>query len=111
MLGVNGALNQSLKCERPGRVFSNSGTRHFADQRRFELLIYSLHYDLCLYLNSLQAYDMNNDVFPIWGECLGLELISMLVAGRDLRVGQLDSGFFTDVDAKNISLTLNLPKG
>ncbi|XP_020622508.1 gamma-glutamyl hydrolase-like [Orbicella faveolata] len=54
-----------------------------------------------------KAYD-NNDVFPIWGECLGLELVSMLVAGRDLQVGQLDSGFFTNVDAKNISLTLNL---
>jgi len=50
-------------------------------------------------------------VFPIWGECLGLELVSMLVAGRDLQVGQLDSGFFTNVDAKNISLTLNLLTG
>ena len=35
----------------------------------------------------------------------------MLVAGRDLQVGQLDSGFFTNVDAKNISLTLNLLTG
>ena len=35
----------------------------------------------------------------------------MLVAGEDLRVGQLVSGFFTHVDAQNISLTLNLPIG
>lgn len=35
----------------------------------------------------------------------------MLIAGRDLRVGQLDPGFFTNVDAKNISLALNLPEG
>ena len=35
----------------------------------------------------------------------------MLVAGRDLRAGQSDPAFFTNVDAKNISLTLNLPKG
>ena len=65
----------------------------------------------CLYLNSFQAYDINGDVFPIWGECLGLELVSMLVAERDLRYGQLDSGFFTEVDAENISLALKLPKG
>ncbi|KAJ7372726.1 hypothetical protein OS493_018000 [Desmophyllum pertusum] len=58
---------------------------------------------------AIKAYD-NGDVFPIWGECLGLELISMLVAGRDMRRGQLDSEFFTDVNAENISLTLNLPK-
>lgn len=35
----------------------------------------------------------------------------MLIAGRDLRVGQLDPGFFANVDAKNISLALNLPEG
>ena len=35
----------------------------------------------------------------------------MLVAGRDLRIGQLDPEFFTDVNAKNVSLKLILPKG
>ncbi|KAL9956141.1 hypothetical protein ACROYT_G037577 [Oculina patagonica] len=60
--------------------------------------------------SGLKAYDKNGDVFPIWGECLGLELVSMLVARRNLRFGQLDSGFFTNVDAENISLALNLPK-
>ena len=35
----------------------------------------------------------------------------MLVAGRDLRIGQLDPEFFTDVDAQNVSLKLIPPKG
>ena len=34
----------------------------------------------------------------------------MLVAGRDLRVGQLDHEFFSEVDAKNVSLKLILPR-
>ena len=58
----------------------------------------------------LQAFD-NGDTFPIWAECLGLELISLVVSGRDLSLGQLDTEFFTEVDAKNISLPLILPKG
>ena len=87
--------------------FSHQRCQHFADERIFES---SVAFNLRIYLNSLQAYD-KNDVFPIWGECLGLELISMLVAEADLRVGQLESGFFTHVDAQNISLTLNLPIG
>ena len=91
------------------RDFRTGGVRHFADERSFESSI-AFTSTYVYYLNFSQAYD-NNDVFPIWGECLGLELVSMLVAGRDLRVGQVDSGFFTNVDAKNISLTLNLPIG
>lgn len=35
----------------------------------------------------------------------------MLVSGRDMKLGQLDTEVFTDVDAENISLPLNLPKG
>ncbi|CAH3127584.1 unnamed protein product [Pocillopora meandrina] len=58
---------------------------------------------------AMKAYD-KGDIFPIWGECLGLELLSMLVAGRDLRVGQLDHEFFSEVDAKNVSLKLILPR-
>ena len=59
----------------------------------------------------IQAFDNNGDVFPIWAECLGLELISLLVSKRDLSLGQLDKELFADVDAKNISLPLILPKG
>ena len=61
------------------------------------------------FLFPLQAYD-KGDIFPIWGECLGLELLSMLVAGRDSKLGQLDHEFFSEVDAKNVSLKLILPR-
>ena len=61
------------------------------------------------FLFPLQAYD-KGDIFPVWGEYLGLELLSMLVAGRDLNVGQLDHEFFSEVDAKNVSLKLILPR-
>ena len=57
-----------------------------------------------------QAYD-EGDIFPIWGECLGLELLSMLIAGRDFRKGQLDQELFSNVDAKNVGLKLILPRG
>jgi len=50
-------------------------------------------------------------VFPIWGECLGLELIAMIVSGRDLSLGQYDQSFLSITDARNISLKLDLPPG
>ena len=34
----------------------------------------------------LQAYD-EGDIFPIWGECLGLELLSMLVCWERFKSG------------------------
>ena len=88
--------------------------RHANPYRKFNFAIISeknvipisLHTD---FFSPLQAYD-KGDIFPIWGECLGLELLSMLVAGRDLRVGQLDHEFFSEVDAKNVSLKLILPR-
>ena len=58
----------------------------------------------------MQAFD-NGDVFPIWAECLGFELVSMLAAKRDLSSGIVDRKFFTKVDAQNISLPLHIPKG
>ena len=50
-------------------------------------------------------------MFPIWGECLGLELIAMIVSGRDLSLGQYDQSFLSITDARNISLKLDLPPG
>lgn len=58
---------------------------------------------------AMKAYD-KGDIFPIWGECLGLELLSMLISGCDLQVGQFDQDLFSDTDAKNVSLKLILPK-
>lgn len=58
-----------------------------------------------------QAYDETGEVFPIWGECLGFELIAMLVSGRDLSLGQYDQSFLSITDARNISLKLDLPAG
>ncbi|CAH3027331.1 unnamed protein product [Porites evermanni] len=57
----------------------------------------------------ISAFD-NGDVFPIWAECLGFELVSMLAAKRDLSSGIVDRKFFTKVDAQNISLPLHIPK-
>jgi len=50
-------------------------------------------------------------VFPIWGECLGLELIAMIVSGRDLSLGQYDQSFLSITDARNMSLKLDLLPG
>ena len=50
-------------------------------------------------------------MFPIWGECLGLELIAMLVSGRDLSLGQYDQSLLSITDARNVSLKLDLPSG
>ncbi|XP_044185077.1 gamma-glutamyl hydrolase-like [Acropora millepora] len=58
---------------------------------------------------ALKAF-ANGDVFPIWAECLGFELVSMLVSKADLSLGQFGTSLFTDVLAKNISLSLILPK-
>ena len=58
----------------------------------------------------MEAFD-KGDVFPIWAECLGLELVSILVGKGNMRLGQLDTKLFSPVDAANISLPLILPKG
>jgi len=56
-----------------------------------------------------KAYDDTGEVFPIWGECLGLELIAMLVGERNISLGQYDESLFSLTDARNISLKLDLP--
>ncbi|XP_067043104.1 gamma-glutamyl hydrolase-like [Acropora muricata] len=58
---------------------------------------------------ALKAFT-NGDVFPIWAECLGFGLVSMLVSKSDLSLGQFGTSLFTDVQARNISLSLILPK-
>ena len=68
---------------------------------RFNVLIVVFH----------QAYDDKREVFPIWGECLGLELVAMLVGERNMNVGQYDESLFSLTDARNISLKLDLPSG
>jgi len=57
-----------------------------------------------------QAND-KGDVFPIWGECLGLELIVLLVSGRGVTAGQYDSKLFDEVDARSLFLPLSLVGG
>ncbi|KAJ7339368.1 hypothetical protein OS493_005762 [Desmophyllum pertusum] len=37
---------------------------------------------------AIKAYDEKGEVFPIWGECLGLELVAMIISGRNLSLGQ-----------------------
>ena len=58
-----------------------------------------------------QAYDETGDVFPIWAECLGFELIALIVGGRELKFGQYDQSFLSLTDARNISLKLILSPG
>lgn len=60
---------------------------------------------------AVKAYDETGDVFPIWAECLGFELISLIVSGRNLRFGQYDQSFLSLTDARNISLKFVLPSG
>ncbi|KAK3728629.1 hypothetical protein QZH41_011706, partial [Actinostola sp. cb2023] len=50
----------------------------------------------------------NGSVFPIWAECLGLELIALLASGRGLAKGQYDTSMFDYVYAKNITAPIRL---
>ena len=89
-------------------MFNKKNTKKY---KAFEILLLAcvtaVVAQMCIYL---QAFD-NGDIFPIWAECLGLELVSLLVGKRNLSLGQFDTEFFTEVDAQNISLPLILPKG
>ncbi|KAJ7386645.1 hypothetical protein OS493_006631 [Desmophyllum pertusum] len=58
---------------------------------------------------AIKAYDVKGEVFPIWGECLGLELVAMIISGRNLSLGQYDQSFLSLTDTWNISLKLDLP--
>ena len=49
-----------------------------------------------------QAND-NGDYFPLWGTCLGFELLSVLTSGTD--------SVLSAVDAENISLSLDFVPG
>ena len=49
-----------------------------------------------------QAND-NGDYFPLWGTCLGFELLSVLTSGTD--------AVLSAVDAENISLPLDFVPG
>ena len=48
-----------------------------------------------------QANDAG-DFFPIWGTCMGMQLLTVLVAGESL---------LTNTTAENIALPLNLTEG
>lgn len=52
---------------------------------------------LCVF----QANDAG-DFFPIWGTCMGMQLLTVLVAGENL---------LTNTTAENIALPLNLTEG
>lgn len=68
--------------------------------------------DLCPIVHlQLQAHDQTGEVFPIWAECLGLELLALLIGERDVNKGQYDESLFSLTDARNISLRLELPSG
>ncbi|KAM7425690.1 hypothetical protein ABFA07_022910 [Porites harrisoni] len=58
---------------------------------------------------ATKAYDQTGEVFPIWAECLGLELLALLIGERDVSKGQYDESLFSLTDARNISLRLELP--
>ncbi|XP_048576022.1 gamma-glutamyl hydrolase isoform X1 [Nematostella vectensis] len=48
--------------------------------------------------------------FPIWAECLGLELIALLASGRGLARGQYDTELLDRTDSKIYSKPLNISK-
>ena len=48
-----------------------------------------------------QAMDAG-DYFPVWGTCLGFELLTTIVGGE---------GILSQVDAENYSIPLNLTSG
>uniref|UniRef100_H3BHD7 folate gamma-glutamyl hydrolase n=2 Tax=Latimeria chalumnae TaxID=7897 RepID=H3BHD7_LATCH len=50
------------------------------------------------YSLAIKAYD-SGDYFPIWGTCLGLQLLTVLTAGKNL---------LTNTSTENIALALNL---
>lgn len=59
------------------------------------------HFRPLLCLCVFQANDAG-DFFPIWGTCMGLQLLTVLVAGENL---------LTNTAAENIALPLNLTGG
>ncbi|XP_076443116.1 gamma-glutamyl hydrolase-like [Babylonia areolata] len=55
-----------------------------------------------LYNLTLQAFDGSGEVFPLWGTCLGFELLNTITAGKNL---------LQKTDAENITLPLDFAPG
>ena len=58
---------------------------------------------LYYYLLNQQAND-NGDHFPVWGTCLGFELLAFIASGNDNSV-------LSPTDATNLSLPLKFTEG
>lgn len=54
-----------------------------------------------LYRSAIKA-NQNGDYFPLWGTCLGFQLLTALATGKDL---------MTEFDAENLMLPLNFSDG
>ena len=52
----------------------------------------------------IQQANDNGDYFPVWGTCLGFELLAFIVAGNDNSV-------LSATDATNLSLPLEFTEG
>ncbi|EDO33450.1 predicted protein [Nematostella vectensis] len=52
--------------------------------------------------------NLKGEVFPVWAECLGLELISMIISGVSLNHGQYKNNLLHYTDARNLLLPLKL---
>ncbi|XP_033630319.1 gamma-glutamyl hydrolase-like [Asterias rubens] len=53
------------------------------------------------YEMSIKSFDENEDYFLVWGECLGIQLLTMITAEEDL---------LTDTDGDPVSLALSFEK-
>jgi gamma-glutamyl hydrolase len=65
-----------------------------------DIINHTLYYNSSLYMFNLAIQaNQAGDYFPLWGTCLGFELLSMMVANGNFSV-------LSHVDAENISLPL-----
>ena len=64
---------------------------------------YVLNLPIILSFIIQQAND-NDDYFPLWGTCLGFELLAFIVVGNDISV-------LSTTDATNLSLPLEFIEG
>ncbi|XP_071796477.1 gamma-glutamyl hydrolase-like isoform X2 [Asterias amurensis] len=53
------------------------------------------------YEMSIKSFDENEDYFLVWGECMGIELLSMITAKKDL---------LTETDGDPVSIALSFEK-
>lgn len=63
------------------------------------------HYKLLFLVRfCLRVFQANDagDYFPIWGTCMGMQLLTVLVAGKNL---------LSNTTAENVALPLNLTTG